>query len=158
MSSSTDTPPPPPESHPPAGPLRVCTEAQASTADVEWVIQKMTAFNQAGSGGLDYAPLQLFLRDETGRLYGGLLGWTLWSWLHIDSLFVEKSLRGQGHGLRLLRAAERVATARGCTLAEVDTFNFQAKGFYEKAGYHVFGSLPGIGGRFERFYLSRKLG
>lgn len=157
MSSSTDTPPLQAGSPLPAGPLRVCAEAQASTADVEWVIQKMAAFNQAGSGGLDYAPLQLFLRDETGRLYGGLLGWTLWSWLHLDSLYVEAFLRGQGHGMRLLRAAERAAVARGCTLAEVDTFDFQALGFYEKAGYQVFGRLPGIGGRFERFYLSKAL-
>lgn len=153
MNSSIDDP----TGQLPSRRLRICAESQAASADVDWIIQKMTAFNQAGSGGLDYAPVQLFLRDEAGRLHGGLLGWTLWSWLHIDSLFVEPALRGAGHGRRLLLAAERVATDRGCTLAEVDTFNFQARGFYEKAGYHIFGSLPGIGGRFERFYLSKKL-
>ncbi len=149
MSSSTDQPAP--------NSMRVCVEAQPESADIQWLHARLVDFNNRSSGGLDWLPLSLFLRDAAGVLHGGLLGWTLWSWLHIDSLWVDEDCRGHGHGLKLLQGAERAARIRGCTLAEVDTFSFQARGFYEKAGYAVFGTLPGIGGRFERYYLSKPL-
>lgn len=149
MSSSID----------PASPneLRVCVEAQACSTDIQWLQSRLSEFNAQHSGGLDYLPVNIFLRDSSGKLCGGLLGWTLWGWLHVDSLWVDEACRGQGQGTLLMKAAERTARIRGCTLAEVDTFSFQARAFYEKAGYAVFGTLPGIGGRFERHYLSKKL-
>lgn len=156
MSSSTDPAPVAPAAPPQE--LRVCLEAQASSADIQWVNSRMAQYNHERSGGLDWMALNLFLRDSTGKLQGGLLGWTLWSWLHIDTLWVEESLRGQGYGLRLIEAAERAGRIRGCTLIEVDTFNFQARGFYEKAGFELFGTLTGVGGgRFERYYLRKEI-
>ena len=38
-----------------------------------------------------------------------------------------------------------------------DSFSFQAPGFYQKAGYEIFGALEGIGGKFTRYYLRKKL-
>lgn len=138
--------------------LRVHLEPEQNAQDVQWLYARMTEFNARGGGPTDLVPVTLFLRDQHGKPHGGLLGWTLWSWLHIDTLWVSDSLRGRGHGRTLLTAAERAARIRGCTLAEVDTFNFQARGFYEKCGYEVFGTLQGIGrGRLERYYLKKDL-
>jgi GNAT superfamily N-acetyltransferase len=131
--------------------------ATPDEADIAWVHNRLRRYNTEKPGGNDFRTLHLFLRDEEGALQGGLLGWTLWSWLHIDALWVEDSLRGHGLGLRLLREAERVAVQRGCNQAETDTFDFQAPGFYEKAGYTVFGKLEGIGGRFTRYYVRKDL-
>jgi GNAT superfamily N-acetyltransferase len=44
-------------------------------------------------------------------------------------------MQAPGRGERLLAAAEREAAARGCTSAFLDTFSFQAHGFYERCGY-----------------------
>jgi ribosomal protein S18 acetylase RimI-like enzyme len=44
-----------------------------------------------------------------------------------------------------------IAAARGCIGVWLDTYAFQARGFYEKLGYEVFGTLadhPRGGGRF----------
>ena len=132
--------------------------ATTEESDIAWVHNRLRSYNTVKPGGNDFRAVHLFLRDHKGVLQGGLLGWTLWSWMHIDALWVEEALRGRGLGLRLLREAERIAVQRGCTQAETDTFDFQAPGFYEKAGYTVFGKLEGIGGRFTRYYVRKDLG
>jgi hypothetical protein len=40
-----------------------------------------------------------------------------------------------------MKRAELYAVERGCTDALLDTFSFQARPFYEKLGYRVFGML-----------------
>ena len=37
--------------------------------------------------------------------------------------------------------AERMAGERGCTRARLDTFDFQARAFYERFGYTVYAQL-----------------
>jgi GNAT superfamily N-acetyltransferase len=86
----------------------------------------------------NYTPLLLSLRDAEARLVGGVLGSTAWSWLSVEALWVDVKLRGQGRGRELLAAAERIARERGCMWARLDTFDFQARGFYERAGYAVY--------------------
>ena len=41
-----------------------------------------------------------------------------------------------------MQLAEREAVQRGCHGAWLDTFEFQARGFYERLGYTCFGELP----------------
>ena len=54
---------------------------------------------------------------------------------------MHASLRGQGYGSHLLRAAEEEAVRLGCTVSVLDTFNFQAPGFYQKHGYEIVGAI-----------------
>ena len=89
----------------------------------------------------DWAVLCLSLRDAAGALVGGLYGATMWGWLLVDGLWVDARLRGQGLGSRLLAAAEEAALARGCRGVWLGTFDFQARAFYERHGYQVFGEL-----------------
>jgi hypothetical protein len=44
-----------------------------------------------------------------------------------------------------------------CKHARLDTFSFQAKGFYEKLGYVAFGALDGFPGEHRRYFLRKKL-
>jgi GNAT superfamily N-acetyltransferase len=90
----------------------------------------------------DWVPLAIELRADDGTLVGGLYGATMWGWLTIDGLWVAEGLRGKGLGRRVLQTAEAVAVRRGCHGAWLGTFDFQAREFYEKMGYSVFGSVP----------------
>jgi ribosomal protein S18 acetylase RimI-like enzyme len=88
-----------------------------------------------------YAPLALAIHDGD-RLVAGLTGATVWTWLSIDILWVSPELRSQHCGRRLVNEAETIARSRGCLHARLDTFDFQARSFYEQLGYRVYAELP----------------
>lgn len=121
----------------------VVEEAPGTAADAvaEAVRRGIREADPPAVGPRDWAPLCLALRDASGALAGGLYGATMWRWLLIDGLWVATPWRGQGLGRQLLGAAEAAARARGCQGAWLGTFDFQARGFYERHGYRVFGTL-----------------
>ncbi len=86
-------------------------------------------------------PLELYLIAPDGDLLGGLTAKTYWQWLHVDDLWLHEPVRGDGIGAMLLTSAEIEAQRRHCRAAQLKTFSFQARGFYEKQGYRVIGQL-----------------
>jgi GNAT superfamily N-acetyltransferase len=103
-------------------------------------------------------PLVIALSEPpAGEIAGGLWGSTWFSYLRVDLLFVPESMRGLGVGRKLMMEAEAEAIRRGCRAAALDTFSFQAPGFYEKLGYSVFGTLDGYPRNHRRFYLTKRL-
>ena len=100
-------------------------------------------------------PLTLLIQDPSNQTVAGIYGATYWDWFEIIALWVEPKRRKAGMASELLRRAESLAQGRGCGGAFVDTFSFQARGFYEKHGYEVFGTLPQFPGNHQRFYLRK---
>jgi len=90
--------------------------------------------------GEEERPLHVYALED-GRPVGGLVGRTWIGWLHIDLLWVRD--QGRGLGSRLLARAEELAAARGCVGVRVETWSFQAPGFYRKRGYRIVGEVPG---------------
>jgi len=113
--------------------------------------------NAAAGFPHDTVPLAVLLRDESGAVIGGLVGVTGWSWLYTQNLAVPPALRGAGWGTRLLDAAEAEARSRGCIGARLDTYTFQARGFYEKQGYRVVGAIPDCPPGQTRFTMIKRL-
>jgi len=107
-------------------------------------------------GTRDWQPLNLGLRASDGALVGGLYGATMWRWLLIDGLWVMDALRGRGLGRELMAAAEKEAVERGCAGAWLGTFDFQARGFYERIGYTVFAELPGFPPGHTHYHLLKR--
>ncbi|MGH7829497.1 MAG: GNAT family N-acetyltransferase [Candidatus Binatia bacterium] len=138
--------------------MRITLEDKPDPADVQLIRESLFQFNVSQTGAFDFQELALFLRDDRKAIVGGLVGWTRWKWLHIDNLWLAEPIRNKGYGSDLLAAAEAEAVARGCTLADLDTFSFQALGFYQKRGYEVFGALENIGGQYTKYFLRKVLG
>ncbi len=113
--------------------------------------------NIAKTGLAAYFPTHFILRADRGEVMGGLLGLIWGSWLHITILWVADTARGQGHGGRLLEAAEAYALERGCIGVFLDTFSFQARPFYEGHGYRVFGTLADCPPGHESYFLMKRL-
>jgi N-acylglucosamine-6-phosphate 2-epimerase len=115
--------------------------------DRDYIHQRIKAFNNAVSEHHRAVrrsgpkPLDIFICDSQGRLLGGLVASTYWGWLDIEDLWLDETLRGLGYGRELLAIVETEALARGCSRVFLQTFSFQAKGFYEKLGYQVVGRL-----------------
>ena len=117
---------------------------QPSEADQAAILDGLIAFNEAATGlrGRDRLDLAVLLRDAERRTIGGALGNSHHGWVRIELLFLPQALRRQGWGRRLMQAVEAEARARRCVGVRLETASFQARGFYEKLGYSVIGTLP----------------
>jgi GNAT superfamily N-acetyltransferase len=125
--------------------------------DMAQVRAGLMAFNESQAGPAQVERVAVYLRDSNGAIQGGLVGFTAWNWLSIDWLWVSEALRGRGHGSALLREAESLARTAGCVAVKLDTYEFQAKPFYEKHGYVVFGVLDGYPANTRTYYLQKAL-
>jgi GNAT superfamily N-acetyltransferase len=139
----------------PAG-LRLDIEDAPKEEDVEVLPNGLEAFNERSwPGHQPWKPLAVFVRDAE-RIVAGLAGETYGGWLFIRYLWVSDGLRGQAIGSKLIRSAEQRALERGSHAAWVDTFSFQAPGFYRKQGYEPFGELD-WSPEFKRIFLRKRL-
>ncbi len=105
----------------------------------------------------DIRPLDLLLRDPAGCIHGGLLGYTHWGWLHVQTLWLAEEDRGRGEGRHLLEAAEMIARRRGCHHSRLSTYSFQARGFYERLGYTVYGQLADYPPGYTSYAMAKDL-
>jgi GNAT superfamily N-acetyltransferase len=133
-------------------------EETPDPGDARFVFERLLEFNRSRTGVDDgHRRLAILLRNESNEIVGGLLGGTFWGWLHVDTLWIAENLRHQGYGHTLLAAAEQEAIARGCHHALLDTMSFQARPFYEKQGYTVFGELHDIPIGHSRYFMQKQL-
>jgi len=126
-------------------------------ADREAILDGLNAFNREETGGADAQPLAVLIQGERGVTTGGLLGRTWLDWLYIELLYVPDGLRGTGVGRDVMLRAEAEARARGCIGIWLNTFSFQARGFYEKLGFTLIGQIDDYPIGHQRFFLQKRL-
>ncbi|MEP7000328.1 MAG: GNAT family N-acetyltransferase [bacterium] len=125
--------------------------------DIKQVRAGLMAFNDSRVGPADVKQIALYVRDADRTIRGGIFGYMAWRWLSVDLLWVDEALRGQGYGAALLQQAESLARAAGCVGVRLDTYEFQARPFYEHHGYTVFGVLDGYPANTRTYHLSKRL-
>lgn len=80
-----------------------------------------------------------------------------WNCLYIDVLWVKEGFRKEGYGSILLNEIELIVKEMGCKLVHLDTFDFQAKDFYIKHGYEIFGVLDECPNKHKRYYMKKSI-
>lgn len=120
------------------------------------LLDGLLAGNRPYLGEPDHRPLSVMLR-HAGQLVGGLVGETGRRVFYIDMLWLAPDWRRGGRGAQILRAAEAEAIRRGCRTVWLDTYDFQARPFYERHGYQVFGELDGLPGGHRRWFMKKAL-
>lgn len=138
--------------------LAIAVEPDPDYRDANLVIQGLIDFNAAHAGGAAPQDLLITLRNEEGKVVGGLSGDTWVGWLQVHALWVADGMRARGMGRALMAAAEQEAMRRGCTQAFLETLSFQAVGFYEKLGYTAFSRLDGFPPGCARYAMRKMLG
>jgi GNAT superfamily N-acetyltransferase len=124
----------------------------------EVILRGLLAFNDAAAGPRGFRELRVMVRDPAdGTALGGMTGHTQHGWLFIKLLWLPERFRGTGIGTELMRRAEAEARARGCVGVWLDTFSFQARGFYERLGYRAFGEIPDHPPGEARHFLLKRL-
>ncbi|MET3927813.1 GNAT family N-acetyltransferase [Devosia sp. 2618] len=124
------------------------------------VLDGLIAFNRSQTPDFKgaYGSIGLMLKHpDTGLVEGGLTARMGFGWMFVELLFVPERLRGQGVGLDLMAEAERVAREHQLVGIWLDTFAFQARGFYEKLGYVVFGEIENYPPGSSRYFLRKHL-
>jgi GNAT superfamily N-acetyltransferase len=122
-----------------------------------YVRDRLSMYNAGVTGRSDFYPCNVYLKGEKDEILGGLLAYVWADWLYIAILWVDDGLRGKGYATRMMDAAETYARERGCHGASLDTHSFQARPFYEKRGYELFGSLDDYPKGHKKFFLKKKL-
>lgn len=135
---------------------RVALERSRAAAVSRDLWNGLVRFNREQAGPLKYSRKVLSLRDDKGRLLGGLILQSYWRESYVELLWLARRARGARLGSRLLAAAEREARRRGSRLIHLNTYSFQAPRFYEKQGYRRFGAISGSPqGKSRYFYVKR---
>ncbi|MCK8046472.1 GNAT family N-acetyltransferase [Shewanella sp. 1CM18E] len=117
-----------------------------SKQDLETISKGIQSYNQKYiSDDVVFEPdtkFAAFAKDENGKVVGGVRAVAFWNYCILELLWLSDKTRGQGVGSKLMDAAENFAKEKGFGYMRTETLSFQAKPFYEKRGYKVFGELP----------------
>jgi len=135
----------------------LAVELEPKAADIAVIDAGLVEYGQQQAGYGEARRLGIFLRDDAGVVVAGLRGHTYGGALSIDWVWVRGDPRGQGHGAQLMATAEQQARAWGLAQMHLDTFTFQAPGFYPKLGFQEFGRLAGFDGGHSRVYFRKRL-
>ena len=122
------------------------------------ILKPLRAYNVAQAGEANAETFALLVRDEhTHEALGGLHGEIFYQWMFIELLAVPEHCRGQGTGARLMGMAEELAREKGCVGIWLDTFDFQAPGFYRKLGFSELGHIDDFPPGRTRFFFQKRL-
>jgi ribosomal protein S18 acetylase RimI-like enzyme len=111
--------------------------------------------NKALARVQDVRGLSCFVRSPGGEVVGGAVGRTWGACCELQQLWVDPRYRRQGLGSRLVRQFEQRGAARGCHTFYLDTFSFQALGFYRSLGYRPKLEIGGFPDRIRKFIMVR---
>ncbi|MBL0798772.1 MULTISPECIES: GNAT family N-acetyltransferase [Pseudomonas] len=121
------------------------------------ILAPLRAHNIAKAGPSLYEPVALLVRDDNDAILGGLYGHTFYRWLFIELLAVPEEGRGQGIGSKLMNMVEEFARGKDCVGIWLDTFDFQAPGFYKKLGYTECGEIVDYPLGHKRHFFQKRL-
>jgi GNAT superfamily N-acetyltransferase len=137
--------------------MEIVVKLDPEAAEIEAVRAPLSAHAEQARPGGNYQAVGLLLTDPAdGKVVGGLTGYALYDWLFVQFLAVPEALRGQGLGRQLMNRAESWAREQGLIGMWLDTFEFQARPFYEKLGFTSFGTIEDHPAGSRRHFFSKR--
>jgi len=135
--------------------------APATTDELAKLDQAITNFNIKTAAIQPLAEthrLDFSVKNQSGEFLGGIqANLANWGILYIELLFVFEQYRHHGIASLLLKHVERIACSHKCRIAHLNTFDFQAKDFYLKHGFSIFGTLDNVPEGHRRYYMKKNL-
>lgn len=98
-----------------------------------------------------------FHMEENGVIVAGIVAESVGDTVEVEFLFVEEACRGRGLGRTLLEHVETAAREQGMRRVLLNTYSFQAPGFYRKTGYQEVLKLEPAFGQFSQSYFLKEL-
>lgn len=132
----------------------------ASDDEMKKVWEGIIEYNKTTGPLLQYPPyerLSIIIKNESNNIVAGILSKIYLKSNFIEVFWIDESIRRMGFGSKLLSEIERISKDKGCSFIHLDTFSFQALGFYQKMGYSVFATLDDYPDDIKRYYLKKFL-
>lgn len=136
---------------------KIIIDHDPSQADNAVVTEGLISFYESITGQPRDKEFSIFLKNDSGKIFGGLQAFFDTESIYIDAFWVDEKSRHQGYGTKLLYAAEQEAIKNGCVFSLVDTWDFQAEGFYLKNGYEHIGELKNYWHNHSKIFLRKQL-
>jgi GNAT superfamily N-acetyltransferase len=136
--------------------MKIVVEYDPSPADNAVISEGIIASNAHILGERD-KEFSIFLKNDSGTVFGGILAYLDSESVYIDILWVEEKLQKKGYGTQLLAAVEQEAIKKGCKYLTVDTWDFQAEAFYLKNGYDRLGEVKNYWLGHSKITLRKKI-
>lgn len=129
--------------------------------DSDYICDRLVEYNLSKvpkTQEIDFENINIKSVDQNGNIIGGCIAkMYCWNVVYVDILWVDESFRNKGIGSKLLKEVEKIASKKKCNLIHLDTFDFQAKDFYIKHGYEIFGVLEDCPFEHCRYYMKKLL-
>jgi GNAT superfamily N-acetyltransferase len=134
--------------------ITLAVDNEAATAAIE---RHLIEFNRRVAGPAGPAFVLVIREEGSDEILGGLSAYNLWGSFYIGLVIAPEAGRGHGLGQELLRRAEEEARRLECRHMWLDTFAFQARPFYERLGFAVFGQINGPSPQYPRYFMFKPL-
>ncbi len=93
---------------------------------------------------------------EDGELIGGAVGVIRFGWFFLEELWVDEKHRSKKIGTMLIEKIEQCAKENHALGVRTETWDFQARGFYEKRGYTVYATFEDCPPKTVDYFLRKK--
>ena len=103
--------------------------------EIDALEDRLYAHNRAATGRDDAAGMGFVIHGDAGELAAATAGYSWGGIAEIKQMWVADAFRGQGLGRALLDAMIGETQRRGVGRIWVASYDFQAPGFYERAGF-----------------------
>lgn len=134
---------------------------ESNNDEAELVVDKLIDYNLSKVPKVQeelFIWINRVIKNENNEIIAGINSkMYCWNCLYIDSLYVDDKYRNNGLGRKLLEEIEMIAKEKGGKLIHLDTFDFQAKDFYLKQGYEIFGILDECPENHKRYYMKKNI-
>ena len=115
-------------------------------------------FNLTATDLAAVQPLACFARAASGEVIGGLRARQWGTAVEVQQLWVAERQRRRGVAARLMAMLEQAAVERGATVIYLDTFSFQAPGFYRRCGFATAMRIDGFPDGIAKHLMVKHLG
>lgn len=111
--------------------------------EVDAIEDRLYEHNSHATGRHDGQGLGFVIRDDAGQMIGAAVGYTWAGISELKQLWIDKAYRGRGYARALLDVFVEEARGRGARRMWVASYDFQAPGMYEKAGFERMAEFEG---------------
>jgi len=123
--------------------LQIESRHDLSPNEIDAIEDRLNEHNGNATGRHDAQGVGFLIRDEAGQMIGVVAGHTWSDTAELKQMWVDEAYRGRGHARALLNAFVVEASARGVRRIWVSSYDFQAPGLYEKAGFERVAEFSG---------------